>query len=231
MLTIVTDRKFRDSKGRRLTDYPRPSVAVDTALLTPDPDEGLLVLEVKRENTSGWGVPGTFLWEGERLADGVRRSLRVKAGVEGVEPHQLQVFEDPDRDDRGWVLSVAHWAVVPVDRLDSRFPQTTRLMPVDNPGRLIYDHRLIIDSAVAHLRSRYEADPDPDRLLGNDFTVLELRRLHEVILGERLDPDIFRREMRDKLIPTGEMSEGTRGRPAELFRRRARSEPRPRSRR
>ena len=74
---------------------------MDTALLTPDPDEGLLVLEVKRESMSGWRLPGTFLWEGERLADAVRRSLRAKARVEGVAPHQLRVFDDPNRDDRG----------------------------------------------------------------------------------------------------------------------------------
>lgn len=226
MVTTMTDKMFRDSKGHRLTDYPRPSVAVDTALLTPDPDQGLLVLEVKRENTSGWGLPGTFLWPGERLADAVRRSLRVKAGVQGVEPHQLQVFDDPDRDDRGWVVSVAHWAVVPPERLDSRFADETRLVPVDSPGRLIYDHRLIIAAAVDHIRSRYEADPDPDRLLGSEFTMLQLRLLHEAVAGEGLDRDAFRREMKPKLVPTGELSVGTRGKPAELFRRRPRHEPR-----
>jgi len=224
MVTTMTDKMFRDSKGRRLTDYPRPSVAVDTALLTPDPDQGLLVLEVKRENTSGWGLPGTFLWPGERLADAVRRSLRVKAGVEGVEPHQLQVFDDPDRDERGWVVSVAHWAVVPPERLDSRFADETRLVPVDGPGRLIYDHRLIIAAAVDHIRSRYEADPDPDRLLGDTFTMLQLRQLHEVVGGEPLDRDAFRREMKERLIDTGHKSVGTRGKPAALFRRRKKGE-------
>lgn len=216
---------FRDSKGRRLIDYPRPSVAVDTALLTADPEQGLLVLEVKRENTTGWGLPGTFLWQGERLADAVRRSLRVKAGVEGLDPHQLQVFDEPDRDDRGWVLSVAHWAVVPPDRLASRHASTTRLVPVDRPGKLIYDHRKIIAAAVAHLRARYESGPDPDGLLADAFTMLQLRLIHEAVGGERLDRDGFRREMKPRLLATGELSKGTRGRPAELFRRRLRTEP------
>ena len=35
----------------------------------------------------------------------------------GLNPRQLHVFDAPDRDDRGWVLSVAHCDVVPVDRL------------------------------------------------------------------------------------------------------------------
>lgn len=228
MLTTMTDKLFRDSSGRSLADYPRPSVAVDTALLTPDPDEGLLVLEVKRENTAGWGLPGTFLWEGERLADAVRRSLKVKAGVEGLKPHQLQVFDDPARDDRGWVLSVAHWAVVPRERIGSRLVESTRLMPVDNPGRLIYDHRLIIDSAVEHLRSRYQADADPDWVLGEEFTMRDLRRVHQIVAGRRVDRDVFRRDMlaKERVTRTGELLEGTRGRPAELFRRRPKAETR-----
>lgn len=215
----MTDKTFRDSSGKTLAAYPQPSVAVDTALLTPDPERGLLVLQVKRANTSGWGLPGTFLHRRERLADAVRRCLRDKAGVRGVDPHQWRVFDDPDRDDRGWVLSVAHWAVLPQDRLDSRREEQTRLVPVDKPGRLIYDHRLIIDAAVEHVRDRYRIHPDPEHLLGQAFTIRELRLLHQTIAGHRLDRDGFRRDMRDKLKPTGALSVGTRGRPAELFTR------------
>ena len=89
----MTDKIFRDSTGRSLADYPRPSVAVDTALLTLDPELGLVVLQVRRNDKAGWALPGTFLWEGERLADAVKRSLRDKAGVRGVHPRQLHVFD------------------------------------------------------------------------------------------------------------------------------------------
>jgi len=215
----MTDKIFSDATGRTLADYPRPSVAVDTALLTPDPDQGLVVLQVKRDDGSGWALPGTFLHPGERLADAVNRSLRDKAGVQGVHSHQLKVFDAPGRDARGWVLSVAHWAVVTPQRLASRSAAGTRLMTVASPGRLIYDHRLIIDAAVSHIRSRYEAQPDPDRLLGDTFTVLQLRLLHQAVVGKELDRDWFRREMKVHLVASGVMSEGTRGRPAELYRR------------
>ena len=76
-----------------------------------------------------------------------------------------------------------------------------------------------------HIRSRYEADPDPDRLLGDTFTMLQLRHLHEVVGGEPLDRDAFRREMKERLIDTGHKSVGMRGKPAALFRRRKKGEP------
>ena len=73
----MTAREYRDSSGRSLTDYPRPSVAVDTAVLTLDEHLGLVVLQVRRENRTGWGLPGTFLHEGEVLADAVDRSFNA----------------------------------------------------------------------------------------------------------------------------------------------------------
>ena len=211
---------YRDSSGRTLADYPRPSVAVDTAVLTLDEQDGLVVLEVRRTNGAGWGLPGTFLHEGETLADAVRRALDVKAGVSGLNPRQLHVFDAPDRDDRGWVLSVAHVDVVRSERVASRDPSTTRLMPVERPGRLPYDHADIVDRAVDYLKTRYADRPDPDGLLGDEFTILQLRLAHERIMGRPLQRDWFRRTMEPQLEPTGLMATGTRGRPAELFRRR-----------
>ena len=167
----------------------------------------------------GWALPGTFLHEGETLADAVDRSLRVKANVRGLHPRQLHVFDDPHRDDRGWVLSVAHVEVVQAERLASRFAETTRLVPVVAPGRLPYDHASIIAGAVEHIRSRYAGTPDPDRLLGDEFTLRELRLAHEQIAGRPLQRDWFRRTMEPQLVATGRTTTGTRGRPAELFQR------------
>lgn len=213
-------RVYQDSSGRTLADYPRPSVAVDTAVLTLDDAHGLVVLQVRRASGRGWALPGTFLHPGERLADAVDRSLRVKANVVGLHPRQLHVFDDPHRDDRGWVLSVAHVDVVQPSRLESRFPATTRLMPVGAPGRLPYDHADIVARAVDYLRIRYADRPDPDGLLGEQFTIRELRMAHEQVIGHALQRDWFRRTMEPQLVATGTMASGGRGRPAELFRRR-----------
>ena len=213
-------RAWRDSSGRRLADYPRPSVAVDTAVLTVDTAAGALcVLEVRRNNAAGWALPGTFLHEGERLIDAVLRSLRVKSGVDGLRPRQLTVFDEPDRDDRGWVLSVAHFDVVTLERLAGRYSDRTRIVPVRRPGRLPYGHGLIIDAAVDALRARYEAAPDPDHLLGRTFTLRELRIVHEIVAGHPLQRDTFRRAMEPHLTGTGRTATQGRGRPAEVYRR------------
>jgi len=209
---------YVDSSGRSLADYPRPSVAVDTALLTVPEETGQLsVLQVRRHRDPGWALPGTFLHEGERLIDAVQRSLRDKAGVVGTSPRQLHVFDDPRRDTRGWVLSVAHLDVVRPDQLAGRDRARTRLVPVDRPGMLPYQHDEIIERAVSELRRRYASAPDPDHLLAEPFTILQLRRLHQAIAGRPLQPDTFRRKMGLQLTGTGTRTTGTRGKPAELY--------------
>ena len=128
------------------------------------------------------------------------------AGSEGQHPRlcprQLHVFDAPDRDDRGWVLSVAHIAVVPLERLSTRLTENTRLMPVDAPGRLIYDHPDII-AWRSTTSARYAAAPDPDGLLADEFTLQELRLVHEAVKGKAVQRDTFRRAMETQLEPTG----------------------------
>jgi ADP-ribose pyrophosphatase YjhB (NUDIX family) len=216
-------REIRDSRGKTLADYVRPSVAVDTAVLSVDPDEGLVVLQVHRDTAVGWALPGTFLWEDETLADAVQRCLRTKANIGGLQPRQLHVFDRLGRDNRGWVLSVAHLAVVRADQLADRHPEGTRLAPVNAPGRLAHDHNEIITMAVADLRTRYTDKPDPDHLLGDRFTLRQLRQVHQAVAGEPIGPDkidTFRRKMKLHLTETQDFDiADSGGRPARLFQR------------
>lgn len=165
-----------------------------------------------------WGLPGTFLHPSERLIDAVHRCLRNKAGVTGAVPTQLHVFDEPDRDDRGWVLSVAHLAVARYSGLAiaAAAPQV-RLAPAADPGPMPYDHDAIVEQAIARLRATYAARPDPYHLLPGRFTLRELRLVHEAVAGRPLQKDTFRRLMEPQLHPTGQLESGAIGKPAELF--------------
>lgn len=202
-----------DSTGRSLQDYPRPSVAVDAAVLTVRDDRFSVVLV-----EGGRRLPGTFLHEGETLAQAVTRALEAKAGVRGEFPEQLQVFDDPDRDARGWVLSVAHLVAVPSARLGDLRDGVT-VQEVQSLDRLDFDHDLIIDLAVARLRSEYRDRPDPRALLDEPFTLRDLQRLHEVIEGRTFQRDTFRRRMIGHLNETGKKQTGAVGMPARTFTR------------
>jgi 8-oxo-dGTP diphosphatase len=216
----------KNSSAPSLLDYPRPSVAVDTAVLTVA--EGsvcvLLVHRAEGHQHGKWALPGTFLRERETLADAVLRCLWEKAGISGRVPRQLQVFDEPGRDDRGWVLSVAHVDVVPLAALEEALKSDgVRLASVAGEPELIaglpYGHAAIVAKALEWLRTAYAEAPDPGALLAEPFTLKELRELHEVVAGHTLMRDTFRRFMEPKLKGTGQVSDGTRGRPSRLWRR------------
>ncbi|MEJ8279411.1 NrtR DNA-binding winged helix domain-containing protein [Pseudonocardia spirodelae] len=214
---------WRDEHGKSLADHERPSVAVDVALLTlpPGGDELGVVLH---ERTGGHeagrrALPGTFLHVDRRetLRDAALRALRDKVGVTGREPRQLRVFDAPDRDPRGRVLSVAHVDVVPFALLAG---SAAEVVGLGSLPPLPYDHDDVVAAAVAHVRDVYRAGPDPLGLAGEEFTLLELQTVHQAVLGTPLQKDTFRRHVLPGLADTGRTREGTVGKPARTFRRR-----------
>ncbi len=227
----VDDDVWRDRSGLTLADYPRPSLAVDVALLTVlyDGRRARLGVLVHERHDGSWSLPGTFVHEGERLREAALRALAGKAGVRGREPEQLRVFDDPERDWRGWVVSVAHVDLVAVDDVEGSLPQGCRLAPVGGdpvvvevdgaPVELAFDHEAIVAEAVRWARAEYGERPDPRRILGEQFTLYELRRVHEAVLGRELQKDTFRRAMEGRVVETGEVRRGTVGKPARVFRR------------
>jgi len=198
--------------GRPLIDYPRPSVAVDTAVFGVESGELCVVLV---DGLAGrYRLPGTFLHEGETLSDAVTRSLREKTGVVGGSPRQLQVFDDPNRDERGWVLSVAHAMA-----LDSELISIDQLVPIDLADPLDFDHAHILAAAVERIRADYATMPDPWGLMPDEFTLRELLLLHSAVDPSTPQRDTFRRMMEPLLVETGSFSSGSVGKPSRYFRK------------
>lgn len=212
----------------QLTQFPRPSVAVDTAVLCPVPGRGLHVL-LTHPGDDIWQLPGSILRPEERLAEAVARCLREKARLVDRAPVQLHVFDQPDRDDRGWVISVAHLDVLSAADagLDDEGAQDAagagrrKLVPVHSTQELSSEHQEIVRVAVHRLRSLHERTPDPFGLLPSEFSLRQLRELHEIVAGEDLQADTFRRTMLPLLDPTGQAVTQGRGRPAQTFTRRS----------
>jgi hypothetical protein len=83
-----------------------------------------------------------------------------------------------------------------------------------------FDHRRILATAIARLRSKLKYRPVVFELLPPEFTLTELQHTVEAISGRHLHKQNFRRLVEAGALtePTGEMSTRTGGRPAALFR-------------
>ncbi len=221
-------------------EFDRPSVTVDIVLLAPD-EEGLLTLVLRRPehpHKGRWALPGGFVGINESLEAAAQRVLREKTGLKGIFLEQLYTFGDPKRDPRMRVLSVAHMALVPREKFAGLQAESGQVAHVSVPWtgeeggpvtlldqdgshlNLAFDHEAIISLAIKRLRGKVDYSPVAFQLLPKAFTLFQLQKIHQAILGRPLNKDSFRRRMlaTGLLEPTGEVQEGVGHRPAALYR-------------
>lgn len=224
------------------SQFERPSVAVDVALLAAY-DGALYTLALRRSEhpfKGRWALPGGFVRMDEALDAAASRVLSTKAGLSHVYLEQLYTFGAPRRDPRTRVISVAYCALVDHARFAAARGKsgdlaTARLVvpwegetggPVDlvdaagEPMSPAFDHAEILGMAVRRIRGKLDYTPIGFQLLPDRFTLLELQRVHETVLGRPLNKDSFRRRIlgSGQLEATGESEKDVDHRPAELYR-------------
>lgn len=68
---------------------------------------------------------------------------------------------------------------------------------------LAFDHAKIITLAIERLRNKVEYTPIAFNLAGEEFTLPELQKIYEIILGKKLYKTSFRSQMKKYIEPTG----------------------------
>jgi 8-oxo-dGTP diphosphatase len=209
--------------------WPRPALTVDVVLFTVSgalQNLRLQVLLIQRDAEpfrGRWALPGGFVREDEDLYAAVLRELAEETGIRDVFLEQVATVGTPGRDPRGHVVTVVYVALVPPERhrlAASGDARAADWFDVAALPPLAFDHGLLLERALEHLRRRLGETPVCFRLLPEEFTLSELQTLCEVILGRSLDRRNFRRKVQDLefLAPVpGTRREGSH-RPAQLYR-------------
>ncbi|QDZ14388.1 NUDIX hydrolase [Humibacter ginsenosidimutans] len=180
-----------------------------------------LVRRIREPFEGRWALPGGPLGASEGLADAARRTLGDTTGLAPRYLEQLYAFGDLDRSPASRVVSIVYWALVGSDEAArATVGQNVRWFAADELPALAFDHNLIVEYALWRLRNKMEYSRIAHALLGETFTLAQLREVHEAVRGKRLDPANFRRAMEssDSLVDTGERLTGTPHRPPKLYR-------------
>ncbi|MEI9402069.1 NrtR DNA-binding winged helix domain-containing protein [Mesorhizobium argentiipisi] len=127
-------------------------------------------------------------------------------------------------DDRAWneELALQRYELLFEARIveeATRDGHSTALASV--PGRpMVADHRRILATGIARLRSKIKYRPVVFELIPPVFTLLQLQRTVEALAGRLINKPNFRRliEQQELVEETGETSVDTGGRPAKLYR-------------
>lgn len=207
-----------------------PALAVD-ALIFGINNERLNILLIKISQgpyQNKWALPGGLVQIDEDLDAAAEKVLEKKAGLKGIYLEQLYSFSDVSRDVRGRVVSVAYFALVDSAKFQPKTTEYYSAIAWHDARQLppmAFDHRKIIEFGIERLRGKIEYSTIAYALLPKEFTLTEMQKVYEIILGEKLDKRNFRKKIKslDIVEPAKKTRQGLKSRPAELYRFKKRS--------
>lgn len=180
--------------------FARAAVTVDCVVFGLD-DEDLKVLLIRRDLPpfeDKWALPGGFVRLEETLDEAARRELQEETSLERVFLEQLYSFGAIDRDPRERVITVAYYALVRLS--DHRVQAATDArdavwFAMDDLPPLAFDHDQILETAHQRLQGKVRYQPIGFELLPPKFTLTQLQKLYEIVLGRVLDKRNFRKKI------------------------------------
>ena len=206
-------------------EYPRPALTVDCVIFGMDSSSDLKVLLIQRGHEpykDHGALPGGFVDMEEDLENAALRELEEETGVKDVFIEQLYTFGAPGRDPRGRVVSVAYFALVNLDEHPVQASSDARNVnwfSQEKMPALAFDHQLIYETALNRLRAKVRYQPVGFELLPEQFTLSQLQKLYETILGVK---ELNKRNFRTRIQKMGVLNEvgiqtGVAHRPAKLY--------------
>ncbi|MBM7645460.1 ADP-ribose pyrophosphatase YjhB (NUDIX family) [Scopulibacillus daqui] len=214
------------------------TITSQTANYKP-PKMTLKLMLIKRSKTDSecnpnieankWALPGGFVQPNETAFEAAKRELEEETGVRHVHLKHFGVYDTPGRDPRGWIISNAHYAVVPehflADRKANDDAAEVELFSLNDIKQmdLAFDHKMIVSDAFKMIKNDLLQTTAAKNFLPELFTYSELQA---VLLTVSNDPAIssdqaFARKI--KTLPFLEEAKGqtttrTSKKPTQLYR-------------
>ncbi len=209
-------------------DQP-PALAISTVIfaLRPSQSSGRptlwlpLVRRIREPFKALWALPGGPLTQANSLQDAAARNLQDTTGLAPSYLEQLYAFGGLHRSPSQRVVSIVYWALVqPNEAEQAQESENVKWFRADGLQRLAFDHNQIVDYALWRLRNKMAYGSIAYHLLGEKFTLAQVREVYEAVLDRTVDPANFRRHLKQAahIEATGEYLQGGKHRPPRLYR-------------
>ncbi len=205
----------------------RVSVAVDVVVLTVQTGRlKVLLTQLGSQSPASPDtpvyLPSEPLHPAESADEAAQRALKEQAKVVSAYVEQLYTFTAPQRARPPSVpaqspsISVSYLALL--KEAHPAPPGAFWSLADHPPQRLPKEHREILETALTRIRGKLSYTPIGFSLLPQRFTLTELQRVHEAVLGHELDKRNFRNKLlRSDLIREVEAFRTGSHRPARLY--------------
>ena len=179
----------------------------------------LNVLLLQMKGAKNWSLPGGFILKDEDVDTAANRILEFRTGLNNLFLKQFHLFGNTNRNDLEfnkkimatydvhpekdhWFLqrfiTMGYYALVEFSKASPRADQLSSACEwwdINNLPGLVLDHRGIVETALENLRRQLSYLPIGYNLLPKKFTMPELQKLYETILGKQLDRRNFQRKI------------------------------------
>ncbi|KQT35677.1 NUDIX hydrolase [Chryseobacterium sp. Leaf405] len=190
-----------------------PHLSADPVIFGFDQNE-LKVLLLKMNYRKQWFLPGGYVRKDEDLDDAVVRIVRDRAGITDVYLEEFGVFGKKNRSEfyfedfdetlfhKQRFITIGFYALYNPDRFSltaDEFSETCEWIYLSKLPEIemAMDHREIVEKALLTLREKISHKPIGYNLLPEKFTLSELQKLYEVILGKELNRGNFYRKIKN----------------------------------
>jgi 8-oxo-dGTP diphosphatase len=198
-------------RSKILWETALPHISVDSVVFGFNENQ-LKVLLTQMAETQKWLLPGGFVYKTETLEDAAQRVLKERTGVDKVYLQECGVFGNINRsegyfegyDDTLWhkqrFISVGFYALVDFTAVQLErddLSESCEWKSIEQMPELAMDHQQIYETALTALRQQLSYKPIGMNLLPEKFTISDLQKLYETILGRGLNRgNFYRRIMR-----------------------------------
>lgn len=204
-------------------DYFRIAISVDCVILGYEEQElKVLLIQSDLEEYRGMlSLLGDLVRPDEDLERAADRVLFERTGLKNVYLEQAHTFGDVHRHPAGRVITTANYSLINIHDHQLRLSDhQLQWHAVSGITRLAFDHKKILDTCLALLRSKIMQQPLVFNLLPQKFSLRELQNVYESVLGTPLDRRNFRKRFfqLDWLEDVDELEQEVRHRPGKLYR-------------
>lgn len=198
--------------------YVYAAYTVDLVILTlRQGNLEVLLIERDRDPYKGmWALPGGHVdlhkdpALSERAEDAAQRELEEETGLgaEWCRLKRYQTVDTPGRDPRGNYITTVYAAFMSPEAYTRIRPgddaADVHWYPLDALPELAFDHKVILEETISRVYADLLRTDISLDLLPSQFSVSDMRRIHEMVRGEPLDPANFNRQfqrmVRDGLL-------------------------------
>ncbi|WP_027456146.1 NUDIX hydrolase [Xylanibacter brevis] len=146
-----------------------------------------------------WSLYGGFVGPDESIDDCAANTLNELTGLSKLYMRQVGAFGAVDRDPGERVISIAYYALINVKDYDEKLRKEhdVEWVDINELPHLYSDHNEMVDKALRMMRQKIKTEPISFRLLPPLFTLTQLQKLYEAVLGEEIDKRNFRKRIKD----------------------------------